>query len=240
MARRRFTISSPTSCRLLSGELNFGQVNEQDKRRLDESGLRNLEFPVAGTWLAFNQLRDRPLADKRVREALIRALDTAEVVKVSTAGTGSVPTGLVVLPPRPCPENTVDGQLPGYDTAAAERLLDEAGWAKGADGVRAKDGKRLTLSLPYAPTYAALDAPTAEYLAEQWRAIGIDVQLNLVTPARPSNCCSRPATGTSTSAASTSACPTRWWHSCPARSLRQATTSPGSRTRRTTKPPPKR
>jgi peptide/nickel transport system substrate-binding protein len=35
---------------------------------------------------------------------------------------------------------------PAYDPAAADRLLDDAGWKRGSDGVRAKDGKPLALT----------------------------------------------------------------------------------------------
>ncbi len=36
--------------------------------------------------------------------------------------------------------------VPAYDPAAADRLLDAAGWKRGADGMRAKDGKQLALT----------------------------------------------------------------------------------------------
>lgn len=36
--------------------------------------------------------------------------------------------------------------LPNQDLAAAKKLLDAAGWLPGADGIRAKDGRRLALS----------------------------------------------------------------------------------------------
>jgi peptide/nickel transport system substrate-binding protein len=62
--------------------------------------------------------------------------------------------------------------------AAAEGLLDQAGWAKGPDGVRAKAGKPLTLDLHFEPTWAPLDKPTAELLAQRWRAIGVTVKLS--------------------------------------------------------------
>jgi peptide/nickel transport system substrate-binding protein len=165
---------------LLAGELNFGQVSEQDKARLD-ARQRNLESPVAGTWLRFNQLDGRAGADQRVRQAMVMALDTTNLIKISTAGTGSAPTGLVVLPPKPCAGDTVAGQLPKQDVAAAQRLLDEAGWRKGADGFRAKNGKQLRMTVPYAPSYAPLDQPTAEFLAQQWKAIGVGIDLKTVT-----------------------------------------------------------
>jgi peptide/nickel transport system substrate-binding protein len=36
----------------------------------------------------------------------------------------------------------------GYDAEAAAALLDEAGWEMGADGIRVKDGERLTIHMP--------------------------------------------------------------------------------------------
>jgi peptide/nickel transport system substrate-binding protein len=166
---------------LLSGELNYGQVNEEDMGRLTGRGLENIEYPVAGTWLFFNQLQDRPGADRRVRQALVSALNFPEVIKVSTVGTGTAPTSLVALTPRPCRGDTVTGQPPKYDVAAAGTLLDQAGWVKGADGFRAKGGKALELTLPYAPDYAPLDQPTAEFLSQRWKAIGVKVKLTPVT-----------------------------------------------------------
>ncbi len=38
-----------------------------------------------------------------------------------------------------------------YDPQGAERLLDAAGWSKGDDGYRHKDGKRLTLRYNLTP-----------------------------------------------------------------------------------------
>ena len=54
-----------------------------------------------------------------------------------------------------------------YDPALSEKLLDEAGWAKGGDGVRQKDSKPLTLavyeSLPQPQNKAVL-----QLVAQQW------------------------------------------------------------------------
>ncbi len=162
---------------LLSGELNWAQITGDDRQRLDAQGLARKELPSAGAWLWLNHREGRPTADKRVRQALIHALDLAEIIRVSTGGTGSASTGLTTLTPRPCPRDTVAGLLPKYDVAAAEALLDQEGWAKGSDGTRRKDGKPLALDLHYVPSMSSFDKPTAELLAKRWGAVGVRVKL---------------------------------------------------------------
>ncbi len=163
---------------LLSGELNFAEVTREDQARLEGQGLGKVEVPAAGAWLWLNKRGDRPLADKRVRQALVHAVDLDELVKVSTGGSGTAATGLTPREPNPCPADTVAGNLPAHDVAAAEKLLDEAGWVKGSDGRRSKNGKPLTLSVHFQPDWAPLDKTTAELLAQRWRAVGADVRLS--------------------------------------------------------------
>ena len=165
---------------LLSGELNLAKITGQDYRRLDARGLKRTEWKVAGAWLTLNQ-RGRPTADPAVRQALIAALNRDQLLKVSTAGTGSVPTGLLALEPKGCPGDTVAGQLPRYDVAAAGALLDKAGWTKGADGVRAKNGRPLTIDLHYLPGASNLDKPTAELVAVMWKALGVRMKVTADT-----------------------------------------------------------
>jgi peptide/nickel transport system substrate-binding protein len=57
--------------------------------------------------------------------------------------------------------------------------LDQAGWAKGTDGYRHKDGKRLSLSYNITPAETAGDV----LLQDQLRKVGIEVKLNVVTRA---------------------------------------------------------
>ena len=42
-----------------------------------------------------------------------------------------------------------------FSIEKANQLLDEAGWARGADGMRVKEGKRLKLLFQAAPTPAS-------------------------------------------------------------------------------------
>lgn len=59
-----------------------------------------------------------------------------------------------------------------YDPEEAERLLDEAGWTVGADGIREKDGQRLELVVGATSNSVAIK-PGLEFVAQEWRRIGV-------------------------------------------------------------------
>jgi len=63
------------------------------------------------------------------------------------------------------------------DIAAAKAMLDAQGWKPGADGIRQKDGRRLTLSL-YAQDNGEYSG-VASRLQKQWLAVGVELQVNL-------------------------------------------------------------
>lgn len=82
--------------------------------------------------------------DKRVRKAIYMAIDKKGWIDAVYYGV-PIPT-LSYLPPNHWAYN---GKLvdPGFDPAKAAALLDEAGWKAGDDGVRAKDGVRLSFTM---------------------------------------------------------------------------------------------
>ncbi len=161
---------------LLSGQLNMAQVNGQDRSRMRARGFKAIDAPQAGAWLFFNHRGTRPNSDERVRRALVEALDLKQIVKVSTAQTGRAATGLTALQPRACTGDTIAGNLPGHDVAGAGALLDQAGWAKGPDGLRSKNGKPLRIELYYVPSFLLDGKAAAELIAQQWKSVGIDVK----------------------------------------------------------------
>ncbi len=174
---RIVTNETTTANLLTSGEMNFAAIHGEDWRRLAAQGLRKVNRGVSGAWLWLNQIGGRPTADPRVRKALVQALDLGEVIKVNTQGNGGPATGLVESKPKPCPGDTVAGLLPPHDVAAAEGLLDQAGWTKGSDGIRRKDGRTLALAVHYWPQVSPLNKPTVELLQRRWQPLGIQVKL---------------------------------------------------------------
>lgn len=69
----------------------------------------------------------------------------------------------------------VDDKLLKYDPAEANAILDEAGWARGDDGIRAKDGVRLapTAYVFAGSTWGKISEAVQAYLRE----IGVDMQI---------------------------------------------------------------
>lgn len=86
-----------------------------------------------------------PFTDIRVREAAAKAINQKEILDSIYGGVGAVADTFLI---SALPESHVKPELKiSYDPERANKLLDEAGWVKGADGVRAKDGKPLEIAL---------------------------------------------------------------------------------------------
>ncbi|MBI5876255.1 MAG: hypothetical protein HZB53_01285 [Chloroflexi bacterium] len=127
------------------------------------------------TYLAF-QLepgRGALFQDRRVRQALMLALDRKAIVDKVLYGQGVV--ALTTLPPHSWAYNAATEPY-AYSPERARALLDQAGWVAGADGIRAKDGVKFSLTLV---TSAGLRIREATILEVQryWKAIGVDVRL---------------------------------------------------------------
>lgn len=139
---------------------------EKDKRfRVDR--VRDA-IGVQGMWL-FN-LRKPPLNDVRVRQALYYAINADEIAEKSLFGAG-----------RPAYSFLNSSLSWAYtdkhfvykrDLAKANRLLDEAGFPRGADGVRFKMGIFWTAGRPY-------DSKAAEIARDQLRDVGVQAEVRV-------------------------------------------------------------
>lgn len=165
---------------LLSGELNAGKIFGADRQRLTARKLFHADDPAAMGQLFFNESAGRAGADESVRRALTAALDLPKVGKVLTSGSGKPATGLVVSPSPACSGDTVTGNLPAHDISAAKAALDAAGWHSGADGMRTKDGKQLSLTVVYATQLGSTATASAELAQQMWKEAGVEVKLKAV------------------------------------------------------------
>lgn len=114
-----------------------------------------------------------PYNDVKVRQALQAAINRQEIIDTVYTPDWKLATSFIQ---SNVPGATDQSALLAYDPAKAEALLDEAGWVKGADGSRAKNGKTLTLTLhsnPYLATSKAID----ELIAQQLAKIGWKVDI---------------------------------------------------------------
>ncbi|MEV4839969.1 ABC transporter substrate-binding protein [Nonomuraea sp. NPDC049486] len=163
---------------LVAGTLNGAQFLGPDRARMESTpGIGQIVTPVGNGQFFYHQGDGRPGADPAVRKALTQALNLTELGGIASGGTGRPATGLVVEP-RACPGDTVTGHVPAFDEAAAAAALDAAGWKPGPDGIRVKDGERLSLRLLYATTRGPGVQAAAEYMAAAWKKAGAEVKLN--------------------------------------------------------------
>jgi peptide/nickel transport system substrate-binding protein len=132
---------------------------------------------VAG--IALNTLHP-PLDDVRVRRALAAAIDRDAISAKLTFGRyppidTAQPLGSWAHDPT--------ARLPRYDPAAADRALDAAGWRRGTDGIRMKDGKRLALVYVQFPE-SQTGVRVAAFVERALRVRGIDVTIKSVSNAQ--------------------------------------------------------
>ena len=66
-----------------------------------------------------------------------------------------------------------------FDSLAARRILDDAGWQPGGDGVRRRGGRRLEVAI-LVPSTSATRRHIAEIIQEQWRAAGVAATITAV------------------------------------------------------------
>jgi peptide/nickel transport system substrate-binding protein len=124
-------------------------------------------------FVLFNHAR-APFNDRAVREAFSLGIDRNALNRVALEGLGSVATN--VFPPTDGIEIV---QAQSTDVNRARQLLDEAGWRMGTDGVRVKDGKRLSFTLYSYPGRAEL-TPMATVIQSQLKPLGFDMQIQQV------------------------------------------------------------
>lgn len=112
------------------------------------------------------------LTDPAVRKALSMAIDRELLVEIGYGQAGRPTCNLVPAPALYASDNT---DCLVQDLAGANALLDEAGWVRGADGIRAKDGVRL--SLLYQTSTNAVRQDFQALIKQWWEEIGIETEL---------------------------------------------------------------
>lgn len=133
---------------------------------------RQLADSPAYTAIMFNTQRP-PLDDVRLRRALVLGLDRAAIVRDDTYGTATVATA--DLAPYYWAFDSTLHPAP-YDPARAKALLDAAGWRPGPDGVRVRNGTRLSLLMVYGIGSQTVRTITTQ-VQQMYRGIGVDLQL---------------------------------------------------------------
>jgi peptide/nickel transport system substrate-binding protein len=153
------------------------------------SGMTAIDFNYRNwDYLSFNcydspdSLGNPVLVDPRFRQALNYALDRDKLAKIAYSGFAAA--GTTIMPP----DNWTDpdyhwqppaDQLYSFDLARANQLLDEAGYAKGADGLRGFKGKPI--SLRFWTLADNVQEQTAGKMMTGWfRELGLRIEFEVI------------------------------------------------------------
>jgi peptide/nickel transport system substrate-binding protein len=164
---------------LESGDLDFVQspVSPQDVARVQSGGKLKVErTPAAGyTYINLN-CADPILADKKVRQALSHLVNKQQIIDTIYKGIGKPANGPIVPGMW-----AYSPDVPSYDynPSKAGQLLDDAGWKAGPDGIRTRDGQKLSLTVR---THS--EDPDRKQLIQvlqsEFQKVGIDASTNTV------------------------------------------------------------
>ena len=114
--------------------------------------------------------------DPAVRQALSLLVDRASV-QAHIYGRTGVATGNIINNPQRFVSKNTHWE---FAIDKANQVLDQAGWQRGSDGVRAKDGKKL--KLVYQTSINAPRQKTQAIVKQACQKAGIEVELKSVTP----------------------------------------------------------
>jgi peptide/nickel transport system substrate-binding protein len=168
---------------VLTGQMDFyvafpiDQVDQLDSSKVArpiDYQQNGYAFAVFNAFARKSTSRPHPiLSDLNVRRAASMALDRSAMLTnvFKTTGRlayGPFPTGV------PLSDSTIGA--PPYDTTAAGKLLDDAGWKRGADGVRTKNGRPLTVEI-LAPATSLIRIRYAELMQEQLNRAGFRTEV---------------------------------------------------------------
>jgi peptide/nickel transport system substrate-binding protein len=178
-----------------TGEFDYAwnmQVEDEILKRLEAGGKGRAEVTPGGNiefilmnytdpWNEVDGERANPkskhpvLTDPAVRQALAMLVDRQSVQDHIYGRTGVATGNFLNNPPRFASKNTKWE----FNVDKASAVLEAAGWKKGADGVRAKDGKKL--KFVYQTSINAPRQKTQAVVKQACQKAGIDLELKSIT-----------------------------------------------------------
>ena len=188
---------APSAARavLQTGEFDYAwnmQVEDEILRRWEQGGkgradivsggnIEHIQLNNTDPWTEVDGERSSiktkhpTLSDPAVRQALNVLVDRGSIQEEIYGRTGIATANFVNAPARYVSKNTKWE----FNVDKANQILDAAGWKRGADGIRAKDGKKL--KFVYQTSINAPRQKTQQIVKQACTKAGIDVELKSVT-----------------------------------------------------------
>jgi len=188
---------APSAARavLQTGEFDYAwnmQVEDEILRRWEQGGkgradivsggnIEHIQLNTTDPWTEVDgersstKTRHPVLSDPAVRQALNVLVDRGSVQEEIYGRTGVATANFINAPSRFVSKNTKWE----FNVDKANQILDAAGWKRGADGVRAKDGKKL--KFVYQTSINAPRQKTQQIVKQACAKAGIDLELKSIT-----------------------------------------------------------
>jgi peptide/nickel transport system substrate-binding protein len=167
---------------VLAGDIDYathGFPLATDKAFVD-AGIRVIRGPgYTGPAIYFHWEKAAAFQDKRLRQAVAMAINKEESAKVTYGDSAKAQKFMAGFSDNLVPlwiSSADQAKLKSYafDLAAAAKLMTDAGYAKGSDGIYAKDGKKLEFEL-YFPSDFADWASAADHAQKSLNTFGIKI-----------------------------------------------------------------
>ena len=157
---------------LQSGDIDLTNVTvgTDNVESLEGLGFAGYQlFPTNGYgYMAFNEAKPQ-FKDKVVRQALATALNREKIVSSVYNKYAQV----INVPQSKVSWAYAEGKNDyKYDLEKAKKMLDDAGWKAGADGIREKDGVKLAINFTGTSNNPVVDS-ILSVATEDWKALGI-------------------------------------------------------------------
>jgi peptide/nickel transport system substrate-binding protein len=188
---------APTAARavLQSGEVDYAwniQVEDEQLKRWEQGGkgradivaggnIEHIQLNTADPWTEVDGERSSPktkhpiLSDPAVRQALNLLVDRGSVQEEIYGRTGVATANFLNAPSRFVSKNTKWE----FNADKANQILESAGWKKGGDSIRAKDGKKL--KFVYQTSINSPRQKTQQIVKQSAAKAGIELELKAIT-----------------------------------------------------------
>ncbi|KOV76780.1 ABC transporter family substrate-binding protein [Nocardia sp. NRRL S-836] len=158
---------------------SFAQPDANAATKLKGLSAQGVTFG-AGPGLSFEhldiQFKHPALSKEEIRKAFFMCVKRQDIIDklISEVQADAKPLGSLIFFPKDEGYKDVYGEKAKGDAAASKKILSDAGWTQGADGVFAKDGLRASFRISH--TDIPRRKQTVELIQGQCKEAGIEVK----------------------------------------------------------------